>query len=107
MIALLAAWGLAALFLCAVMAAAWGVQRKTGQGGWADLRPTAIAACTTKITTSATTPLASDEPVSAIEARSEPVATVVAKSNEDILEKLRSPLMRTTATIASGKPTST
>lgn len=37
MIALLAPWGLAALFLCAVMAAAWAVQRATGQGGWADV----------------------------------------------------------------------
>lgn len=37
MIALLAPWGLAALFLCAVMAAAWAVQRQTGQGGWADV----------------------------------------------------------------------
>jgi len=37
LIALLAPWGFAALLLCAVMAAAWGVQRVTGQGGWADV----------------------------------------------------------------------
>ena len=37
MIPLLAPWALAALFLCAVMAAAWAVQRRTGQGGWADV----------------------------------------------------------------------
>ena len=29
-------WGVAALFMVAVMSAAWGVQRRTGQGGWAD-----------------------------------------------------------------------
>lgn len=33
---LLALWGAAALFLIAVMSAAWLVQRRTGQGGWAD-----------------------------------------------------------------------
>ena len=37
MIALLAPWGLAAVFLSAVMAVAWAVQRATGQGGWADV----------------------------------------------------------------------
>lgn len=36
MIPLLQLWGAAALFLMAVMAAAWLVQRRTGQGGWAD-----------------------------------------------------------------------
>lgn len=34
--ALLALWAGAALFLVLVMAAAWLVQRRTGQGGWAD-----------------------------------------------------------------------
>jgi len=34
--ALLALWTGAALFLILVMAAAWLVQRRTGQGGWAD-----------------------------------------------------------------------
>lgn len=34
--ALLALWALAALFLTLVMASAWLVQRRTGQGGWAD-----------------------------------------------------------------------
>lgn len=33
---LLPLWGAAALFLMVVMAAAWLVQRRTGQGGWAD-----------------------------------------------------------------------
>lgn len=37
MIELLAPWGLAAVGLSLVMAAAWAVQRKTGQGGWADV----------------------------------------------------------------------
>lgn len=37
MIDLLAPWGLAAVGLSLVMGAAWGVQRKTGQGGWADV----------------------------------------------------------------------
>ncbi|MFK0299221.1 DUF1295 domain-containing protein [Brevundimonas sp. NPDC090276] len=36
MIHLLPLWGAAALFLVVVMAAAWLVQRRTGQGGWAD-----------------------------------------------------------------------
>lgn len=36
MIALLPLWGAAALFLVLVMSAAWLVQRRTGQGGWAD-----------------------------------------------------------------------
>ena len=36
MIHLLPLWGAAALFLVAVMVAAWLVQRHTGQGGWAD-----------------------------------------------------------------------
>jgi steroid 5-alpha reductase family enzyme len=35
-IALLPLWGAAALFLVLVMSAAWLVQRRTGQGGWAD-----------------------------------------------------------------------
>ena len=33
---LLTLWGAAALWLVVVMAVAWGVQRATGQGGWAD-----------------------------------------------------------------------
>src|SRR5690606_18117280 len=33
---LLALWAAAALFLALVMTAAWLVQRRTGQGGWAD-----------------------------------------------------------------------
>ena len=37
MIDLLPPWALATVFLCAVMAAAWAVQRRTGQGGWADV----------------------------------------------------------------------
>ncbi|MET4682667.1 steroid 5-alpha reductase family enzyme [Brevundimonas faecalis] len=37
MIGLLPLWGAAALFLIAVMSAAWLVQRRTGQGGWADV----------------------------------------------------------------------
>lgn len=36
MIRLLPLWGGAALFLVLVMTAAWLVQRRTGQGGWAD-----------------------------------------------------------------------
>ena len=36
MIRLLPLWGAAALFMVVVMAAAWIVQRRTGQGGWAD-----------------------------------------------------------------------
>ena len=36
MIALLPLWFAAALFLVLVMSAAWAVQRRTGQGGWAD-----------------------------------------------------------------------
>lgn len=36
MISLLPLWGAAALFLVLVMAAAWLIQRRTGQGGWAD-----------------------------------------------------------------------
>ncbi|MGH7020968.1 MAG: DUF1295 domain-containing protein [Brevundimonas sp.] len=36
MIALLPLWLAAALFLVLVMSAAWLVQRRTGQGGWAD-----------------------------------------------------------------------
>ncbi|MEN5170797.1 DUF1295 domain-containing protein [Brevundimonas pondensis] len=36
MIRLLPLWGAAALFMVAVMTAAWLVQRRTGQGGWAD-----------------------------------------------------------------------
>ncbi|WP_292082775.1 MULTISPECIES: DUF1295 domain-containing protein [unclassified Brevundimonas] len=36
MIPLLALWGTATLFLAVVMSAAWVVQRRTGQGGWAD-----------------------------------------------------------------------
>jgi len=35
-IPLLALWGTATLFLAVVMSAAWVVQRRTGQGGWAD-----------------------------------------------------------------------
>jgi steroid 5-alpha reductase family enzyme len=35
--ALAALWAGAALFLMLVMAAAWGMQRRTGQGGWADV----------------------------------------------------------------------
>ena len=31
-----ALWGVAALFLVIVMSAAWLVQKRTGQGGWAD-----------------------------------------------------------------------
>lgn len=37
MIPLLPLWGGAALFLTLVMSAAWLVQRRTGQGGWADV----------------------------------------------------------------------
>lgn len=37
MIPLLPLWGGAALFLMLVMSAAWLVQRRTGQGGWADV----------------------------------------------------------------------
>ncbi len=36
MISLLPLWGAAALFMIVVMSLAWGVQRWTGQGGWAD-----------------------------------------------------------------------
>ncbi len=36
MIRLLPLWGAAAIFLGLVMCAAWVVQRRTGQGGWAD-----------------------------------------------------------------------
>lgn len=36
MISLLGLWGAAALFLVLVMTMAWVVQRRTGQGGWAD-----------------------------------------------------------------------
>ena len=36
MIALLPLWGAAGLFLVVVMGAAWLVQKRTGQGGWAD-----------------------------------------------------------------------
>ncbi len=36
MTSLVALWGVAALFLVVVMSAAWLVQRRTGQGGWAD-----------------------------------------------------------------------
>lgn len=36
MIRLLPLWGAAALFMALVMSAAWLVQRRTGQGGWAD-----------------------------------------------------------------------
>ncbi|HEY1072336.1 DUF1295 domain-containing protein [Brevundimonas sp.] len=36
MIRLLPLWGAAGLFLVLVMGAAWLVQRRTGQGGWAD-----------------------------------------------------------------------
>ncbi len=36
MIGLLLLWGAAALCLGLVMSAAWAVQRRTGQGGWAD-----------------------------------------------------------------------
>lgn len=36
MIRLLPLWGAAALFLVVVMSVAWLVQRRTGQGGWAD-----------------------------------------------------------------------
>jgi len=36
MIPLLPLWGAAALFMIVVMSLAWGVQRWTGQGGWAD-----------------------------------------------------------------------
>nr|WP_314435186.1 DUF1295 domain-containing protein [uncultured Brevundimonas sp.] len=36
MISLLGLWGAAALFLVLVMSTAWWVQRRTGQGGWAD-----------------------------------------------------------------------
>lgn len=36
MIALLSLWGAAAGFLIIVMSTAWLVQRRTGQGGWAD-----------------------------------------------------------------------
>lgn len=37
MISLLPLWAAAALFLVVVMSAAWLVQRRTGQGGWADV----------------------------------------------------------------------
>lgn len=37
MISLLSLWGATALFLFTVMSAAWLVQRRTGQGGWADV----------------------------------------------------------------------
>lgn len=37
MIRLLPLWGAAGLFLILVMSAAWLVQRRTGQGGWADV----------------------------------------------------------------------
>lgn len=37
MIALLPLWGAAAGFLILVMSAAWLMQRRTGQGGWADV----------------------------------------------------------------------
>lgn len=36
MIGLATLWGVAALFLVLVMSTAWWVQRRTGQGGWAD-----------------------------------------------------------------------
>lgn len=37
MIGLLPLWGAAALFMVLAMTAAWLVQRRTGQGGWADV----------------------------------------------------------------------
>jgi steroid 5-alpha reductase family enzyme len=36
MIRLLPLWGAATVFLGLLMCAAWVVQRRTGQGGWAD-----------------------------------------------------------------------
>ena len=36
MTGLASVWVVAAVFMVVVMSAAWAVQRRTGQGGWAD-----------------------------------------------------------------------
>ncbi len=59
------------------------------------IRPYATAVCTSRRAPAPTNPSASDDPEMVTAARSEPIATVTEKSKDDILERLRSPMIRT------------